>query len=92
MQNRGLKYIHSHQFQSDLLGCLVQCLVKSELQAADIDDPDDGDAAGTEQSQVKEEIREILESLSQRMAKCELEDFELVRFFCVDMLVMTGIV
>jgi Fanconi anemia group I protein len=57
----------------------VQCLIKSELQAsANDEDDEDDEAATSENSQLKAEVREILESLSQRMAKCDLEDFELV--------------
>ncbi|XP_078588448.1 Fanconi anemia group I protein-like [Branchiostoma floridae x Branchiostoma japonicum] len=56
-----------------LLCSMVQCLLKCQQLASESEEPEDDEALTAIQS----ELGAILESLTRRMIKCEMEDFEL---------------
>ncbi|KAM4734088.1 Fanconi anemia group I protein [Anableps anableps] len=65
---------------SHLVSCTVHCLMwlQNTHQAANLNaDDSDDDEEEEEEEGYKSEIQAILESVTRRMIKCELEDFEL---------------
>lgn len=69
--------------KAHLLSCTIHCLLglqnmhKAACNNGDADDDDE------EEEGYQSEIQTILESMTRRMIKCELEDFELVLLFLV---------
>lgn len=64
-------------FQAHLLSCTTHCLVwHQELQNQSRADEDDDEEE--EEGGLHEELQAILDSMTRRMIKSELEDFELV--------------
>lgn len=66
-------------FQAHLLSCTVHCLMwlQNTRQSAN-PNADDSDGDEEEEEGYRSDLRAILESMTRRMIKCELEDFELV--------------
>ncbi|XP_014858692.1 PREDICTED: Fanconi anemia group I protein [Poecilia mexicana] len=62
-----------------LVSCTVHCLtwLQNTHQAANLNVDDSDDEAEEEDEGYKSELQTILESMTRRMIKCELEDFEL---------------
>ena len=56
--------------QAHLLSCIEQCLSK----ASDLDNQDEDEVDDSE----RREFEQIMTSLTRRMIKCDMEDFELV--------------
>ena len=65
--------------QNHLLCCLQQCVARF----AEWEDRDEGAEGETHTPEVIEDARDTLQSLAERMAKSEPEDFELVRLCMV---------
>lgn len=65
-------------FQAHLVSCTVHCLtwLQNTHQTANLNADDSDDEENDEG--YKSELQTILESMTRRMIKCELEDFELV--------------
>ncbi len=66
-----LHSVCKYWLQAHLLACVVQCVLKSSQVESDDDEEE-----GEEDNQA--DLEDMLESLTRRMIKCELEDFELV--------------
>lgn len=66
-------------FQAHLLSCTVHCLMwlQNTRQSANLN-ADDSDGDEEEEEGYRSDLHAILESMTRRMIKCELEDFELV--------------
>lgn len=91
LQGLICQYVHSsvgnHSLfffpQGHLLSCTVHCLLwlQNMRQAAkrNVDDSDDDEDDNDEEEEgYQSELQTILESMTRRMIKCEMEDFELV--------------
>ena len=74
-----------HPAQAHLLQCLVQCLLRcqataSSARGAEDWDEDDSDIDdGDDRAEMMTRLKVMMESLTERMLGCELEDFQLVR-------------
>lgn len=64
-------------FQAHLLSCTVHCLLWLQNSQSANTNADDGEEE-EEGEGYQCEIQAVLESMTRRMIKCELEDFELV--------------
>lgn len=68
--------------QAHLVSCTVHCLLwlqnMHRSTNRNADNSDDDDEEEEEEEGYQSELQTILESMTRRMIKCELEDFELV--------------
>ena len=67
-------------FQAHLLACCQRCVMKSRRIKSEQQRNDEDEEVGDEDEVVHtlSELETLLNSLSKRMAMCDMEDFELV--------------
>lgn len=75
-----MQAINSVVFQAHLLSCTVHCLMwlQNTRQSANPNADDSDDDEEEEEEGYRSDLHAILESMTRRMIKSELEDFELV--------------